>query len=354
MEPLWVDIQSGRYQTMIGVGGIGTGVFFALNGNHTLGREESRGGHFFDRRDYCKLHIISHYVKTLLGSEFATVPIGRIGDDKEGEQLRREMGEAGLDLQYVETIPGGQTLFSFCLVYPDGSGGNLTTDDSANATVDEAFVEQAAPLFARFQGRGVALAAPETPMVARQRLLELGTEHKFFRVTSLTSLEIASPQAGRILEQTDLLAINLDEAGALGEVPADHNEPLSIVKAAIESGRKFNPEMLLSITGGREGSWVWDGLEVHHRPIISVKAVSTAGAGDAHLAGLISGLVAGLPLSQAHELANVVAALSVMSPHTIHPLLDRCSLQEFVENHEIRLSDEVNGLLIDDSDAAVA
>ena len=42
-------------------------MFFALDGNHTLGREESRSGHFLDRRDYCKLHIVSHYVCRLLG-----------------------------------------------------------------------------------------------------------------------------------------------------------------------------------------------------------------------------------------------------------------------------------------------
>ena len=51
-----------RYRALIGVGGIGSGTFFALQGNETLGREESRLGRFLDRRDYCKLHIIAHYV----------------------------------------------------------------------------------------------------------------------------------------------------------------------------------------------------------------------------------------------------------------------------------------------------
>ena len=50
---------------MIGTGGVGSGSFFALDGNQTLGREESRGGRFLDCQDYCKLHIISHYVKVL-------------------------------------------------------------------------------------------------------------------------------------------------------------------------------------------------------------------------------------------------------------------------------------------------
>src|SRR3989304_2326016 len=92
-----------RYQALVGTGGIGSGSFFRLEGDHTLGREESRGGRFLDRRDYCKLHIVSHYVKALLGDSFAGLPVGRVGDDESGRQLLREMAEVGLDLRYVET-----------------------------------------------------------------------------------------------------------------------------------------------------------------------------------------------------------------------------------------------------------
>jgi hypothetical protein len=111
-----MNVGDGRYQAMIGVGGIGSGTFFALSGDQTLGREESRSGRFLDRRDYCKLHIISHYVKALLGSEFTTIPIGQVGDDDVGHKLIDEMRDVGLDLQYVEVSPNDQTLFSFCFI----------------------------------------------------------------------------------------------------------------------------------------------------------------------------------------------------------------------------------------------
>ena len=65
-----MNVANYRYRALIGTGGIGSGMFFALDGNHTLGREESRSGHFLDRRDYCKLHIVSHYVCRLLGPGF--------------------------------------------------------------------------------------------------------------------------------------------------------------------------------------------------------------------------------------------------------------------------------------------
>ena len=60
-----------------------------------------------------------------------------------------------------------------------------------------------------------------------------------------------------------------------------------------------------------------------------MEVVSTAGAGDALLAGIIAGLSAGLPLVKdstglarkcgAIDLGLALAAFSVESPHTIHP-----------------------------------
>jgi ribokinase len=337
-EPLNIDIDQCHYKAMLGVGGIGTGKFFELNGAHTLGREESRSGHFLDRRDYCKLHIIAHYVKTLLGPVFATFPIGRIGSDKEGQQLLAEMDATGLDRRYIEVVDGGQTLFSFCFVYPDGSGGNLTTDNSVNATVDAAFVNLAEPIFRTYAGHGIALAAPESSMESRTRLLELASQYAFLRVASLTSEEITTPLAQLILTMTDVLAINIDEAAILSNHPPDRDEPAGIVQSAVELLRAINPDIRILLTAGTRGSWAWDGEALHHSPAFQVPVASSAGAGDAHLAGLIAGIVSGLAMSDALMLGVLVAALSVTSPHTIHPSLDRALLHRFVGERKLELS----------------
>jgi len=71
------------YSRMIGVGGIGTGLFFALQGDHPLGRNESRPARLLNVRDYGKLHIISHYVAVLQGadpggSRFQVIPLANV------------------------------------------------------------------------------------------------------------------------------------------------------------------------------------------------------------------------------------------------------------------------------------
>lgn len=330
---------------MIGVGGIGTGVFFALHGDHTLGREESRSGRFLDRRDYCKLHIISHYVKVLLGPSFAVIPIGRVGDDDAGHRLLGEMQEIGLDLRYVQACPGEQTLSAICLVYPDGSGGNLTVDDSACQRVDGAFVGAAEGEFARFAGRGIALAAPEVPLEARRRVLELGTAYRFLRVAAFNSAEMSAAMESGLFEMTDLLAANVDEAAAAVGLSAESAPPLAIVEAVIGRLRQANPRIHISVTAGKRGSWSWDGVALVHAPAFPVTAVSTAGAGDAHLSGLIAGLVARLTLAQAQELGTLAAALSVTSPHTIAKEIERESLRALAARLPAPLSSSVRNLL---------
>ena len=175
MTALCIDRGGPKYRVLIGTGGIGSGTFFELSGNQPLGREESRSGRFLDRRDYCKLHIVSHYVRTLVGSSLETLPIGAVGDDDAGKRLVDEMVAAGMDLRYVQVLPGEQTMFAICLVYPDGSGGNLTVDDSACARIGPEDVAAAETDFARHAGAGLALALPEVPLAARASLLAMGS-----------------------------------------------------------------------------------------------------------------------------------------------------------------------------------
>jgi ribokinase len=341
-----------RYAAMVGVGGVGSGIFFALEGNHTLGREESRGGRLLDRRDYCKLHIVSHYVKRLLGPDFAVIPVGKVGDDQVGVTLLEEMRQAGLDLRYMERSAGERTLFAVCFIYPDGSGGNLTGNHSACASVDDSFVGRAEPEFVRLAGKGIALAMPEVPLPARRKLLEFGTTYGFLRAASFTSAEMRQIVQDDTLQLVDLLGINLDEAAAAVGISTEDKDPEVIVEAAVEALSSIDNRLQITITAGRRGSWSWDGRSLIHLPAFPANVASTAGAGDAHLAGIIAGLTAGLPLAGAHELGALTAALSITSPHTINPDVDRGSLREFASAIRAPLSDALRELLANTSRGA--
>jgi sugar/nucleoside kinase (ribokinase family) len=61
-------------------------------------------------------------------------------------------------------------------------------------------------------------------------------------------------------------------------------------------------------------------------PAVPVPVQTTGGAGDAHLAGLLGGMTAGLSLAQAQRLAALLAASSVTSQHTIYKGVTRAEL----------------------------
>ncbi len=64
-------------------------------------------------------------------------------------------------------------------------------------------------------------------------------------------------------------------------------------------------------------------------------------------AGIISGIALGLPLSEAQQLATLVAGLSVCSPDTINKDIDRHSLNKFLHSSEMNFSDTILKLLED-------
>ena len=306
------------YDLVVATGGLGSGMFLALEGDHTLGREESRAAALLDQRDYCKLHIVTHYVRRLLGDEMRVVPIGKVGDDAAGRDVMAQMGTAGLDMSHV-TVSARPTLFSVCFVYPGGDGGNITTIGSASQDVSPVDVRRAGGLLAGHRGRGIAIALPEVPLAARVALLDLATEHRLLRVATFVSGEAEQALSGGLVAATDLLSLNLDEAAAVAGVSPNRDAIAGVVEAAGDRLRTVNPSLRLVVTAGRAGSRVWDGRIIGHADALETTVANTAGAGDAHLAGLVAATARGLPLVAANRYAAVVSGLSVASPHTIDP-----------------------------------
>lgn len=346
-KELKFDPHSLRYTGIIGTGGIGSGKFFLLNGNHTLGREESRSGHFLEVIDYCKQHIILHYIKVLLGPSFKVIPVGKLGDDEIGQTLFNEMSETGFVMNRIGKVPHVSTLFSLCFSYPDGSGGNLTTDNSASAQVDADFIVMAGTELEKFGTKGIVLAAPEVPLPARQKLLETGKQYGLFCTASFTTEEINNLSDTRILTNVDLIAINIDEASAFARSLVNETDPASIVQSAIKKLHSLNNNIMVSITAGNRGSWCWDGHQLNSFPAVKTEPISTAGAGDAFFSGILCGLAIGLHLFDAQQLASLVAGLAVTSPHTIHKGINRSTLYKFLQTSELTFSEKIIKLLED-------
>ncbi len=335
------------FRTLVGVGGIGGGMFLALEGDATLGREESRGAHLLDVRDACKLHIVAHHVAVLLGGSpsggpFRVVPLGYVGDDVTGRWALDEMRAEGIDTANVGTLEDRPSLFSVCFQYPDGTGGNLTTLDSASAALTEADVDALEPLLAADGTRTIALAAPEVGLGPRRRLLELATRHGAFRVASFVSGEVETARDDGLFELADLVALNADEVATLAGGALDPDTPDDVLAALVTATGADRRPLRLVVTAGEDGAFAFDEGRWYHRPSIAVDVASTAGAGDALLGGVLAGIAAGVSfvpvidaptdlLTCALDLGVLLAAVSVTSPHTIDPHADLPALVALAE-----------------------
>jgi sugar/nucleoside kinase (ribokinase family) len=346
----------------IGIGGIGAGMIYALQGDHELGRNESRLGELLDSRDYCKLHIVLHYIARLMGSRrepdsFQVWPVGVVGGDAAGRQILTEMSAAGMDTRFVRTHPALRTIFSICFMYPDGSGGNITSSNSAAAALSVDDLRAAAPYMKAAGARGIALCAPEVPLPLRRDFLKLASDCGNYRVCSFVLGEIEEARKMGLIDLADLLALNEEEASALlGDGPGHVLEERMLAQRSAALTLTL-PRLRVVVSVGRRGAYGFEGGHSQHCPAPVVQPISTAGAGDALLAGVLCGLAAGIPfiipneygtgsfsgrtLRTALDLGVLNGSFSVTSPHTIHPDAAMEKLLAFAGSHGASVSESL-------------
>jgi sugar/nucleoside kinase (ribokinase family) len=347
-----------RYDSLVGTGGIGAGIAFRLLTDETLGRNESRPAVLLPGRDYCKGHVVLHYVATLLGTGVPgapqVVPVGRVGDDSDGHRLLEEIRATGMSTEYVVVDPGLPTLYAVSYQYPDGSGGNLTASNSASDALSATDVGRPFEASPSAQERSIVVALPEVPLDARLRLLQGGRAQGALTIASIVPAEAAAFDAAGGWMLVDIAALNVDEAAAVARVQEDLDGS-EIARRCAAALWARHPNIALIVTDGSHGSYLCVDGQIEHTPALSTTSVSTAGAGDAFLAGVIVGLICGLPLrvatrdgtrilSTAVDLGALLGSLSVTSPHTIHPEVDAAALAALIAARGLQVSAQFDSL----------
>ncbi|MDD4080158.1 MAG: PfkB family carbohydrate kinase [Eubacteriales bacterium] len=278
-------------------------------------------------KDYCKQHIILHYVARILSPEVSVHAIGAVGRDSAGGELLQQMESAGIDTAFVKRLEQKPTMYSVCLQYPDKAICNVTTSQSASSLVSEIDIQTALDnLPFQVSGRTLVVAVPEVPVASRLELLRSAKALGAFCVSSFLLDEVGEFVGGGGVENTDLLAINEDEAAAYCQLKTDDFSKLA--EASYEKLRKTNPGIMLAMTCGAQGSFIAAENKLRHIAAKPAKVVATGGAGDAYISGIICGLAMGLPFLggnelSAPELGSSLAAEAISVPDTIAGHIDR-------------------------------
>lgn len=337
------------YDYVAGIGGIGSGILFQLVGNHTMGRNESRQARLTDSRDYCKLHIILHYVSTFLEGALPVYAIGRVGKDENGRQLKQSMSCAGININCVSEDIHNPTMYAVCYQYPNGECCNISTENSACRTVGEKDVDhffQTIPA----GSRGVMLAVPEVPLQTRIYLLEMGRKRGCLNVASVLSGEVEEFVELGGVEKTDLLAINEEEAYRFVQLEGKSAaERENMAENCMEILQKYNPDICAIITLGGKGAYAgWRDKRYQSRAM-EVPVVSTAGAGDCFIGTVLAAILKGVDLfppeggknkmNSALDLGVLASAKKVGCKDTIDFSMNLDSLSAFAGEYGILFSD---------------
>lgn len=236
--------------------------------------------------------------------------IGVTGADEPGELVRRTLRAEGVDVSLGRVDPGAPTgLILFeprvgditrVSYYRTGSAGSRLD----RADVDAAFAEaEPAPRILHVTGITCALGpgpyAAVAEAVARARaagcMVCLDVNYR----QRLWSVDQAAAALRPLLPAIDVVVASDDELGVL----SDEGDPVGVLR---DIGVRE-----LVVKHGANGATSHTGLGSSYRPARSVPAVDAIGAGDAFVAGLLSGFLDRLDVPARLDRAVTTGAFAV-------------------------------------------
>jgi 2-dehydro-3-deoxygluconokinase len=238
--------------------------------------------------------------------------LGRVGDDPLGERVTREIRAEGVDVHSVldPDAPTGLMLKerpsanSTAVFYyrSDSAGSRLRPDD-----VPRGWVEDAAVLHVSGITALVSDTARDCVLATIDRAHAAGVSVSFdvnYRA-ALAPADVAGPLLRKVAEKADLVFGGPDELQLL----YPDGDPAEAAHRLIRGGRSD-----VIMKKGADGAEAYRADAVVESLGFPVEVIDTVGAGDAFVAGYLSGLLHGLDVPGRLHRANACGAMLCMTP----------------------------------------
>jgi ribokinase len=238
--------------------------------------------------------------------------IACLGDDRYGDNARRQYLECGMDQRFVFTAKGVHSGIGFVLI--DRQGDNaISVALGANLCLRPEHIDLARDVIGSASVLACQLEGPlDTFAYALRTARELG-------VTTMLDPAPAVPLPDEVYQNTDIITPNETEVEILTGICPE------TIRSAAKAGR-----MLLSrgvrtviVKLGNRGCLCVTAEGERYIPAVRVETLDVTGAGDAFAGGLTTALAEGKSLIAAIEFATCVAALSVTKVGVVNALPTR-------------------------------
>jgi sugar/nucleoside kinase (ribokinase family) len=229
--------------------------------------------------------------------------MGKVGQDGFGDFIFRELKRYGLEISGVKRTPEAHTSATMVLVEPDGER-RFVHYLGANAELVEEDLEWRLIEESRVLHIAGSLVMPGIDGHPTAHILRQARERGV-----ITALDTVWDAKGRWLEliepclpHIDYFLPSLEEARMI----ASRHTPSEVTQFFLDHGVG-----VVVLKMGEEGCYLRSPDEELQIPAYDVAAIDTTGAGDAFVAGFLTGVVRGWDLKRMGYLANAVGALCV-------------------------------------------
>ena len=261
--------------------------------------------------------VARNIAENLARLEIPTTLLTAVGADPNGEIVLNACSAAGINTSHIPRIPDERTGSTITLVTDANDLAAKISDFAIIEHVTPDFLHGHAPLFAE---AALVVIDANPSLAALAAIFELAGKYN----VPVCADPTAPTLAGKLcdyLPHLYMIAPNSAETTALCglSVPAQNAD--TAIKAArhlVSLGVK-----IAIITLAEQGLAYADSSGSGHIPAMRTHVVDTTGAGDALTAGVIFGLLNGVPLDEAMRLGVSAATLTLRSRESVVPELSQ-------------------------------
>ncbi len=246
--------------------------------------------------------------------------IGKIGSDREGELILKDLEKEGVDIKGIERSKGRTGII---LGFVDSSGERaLYAYPGVN---DELRINESNLNYAR-QAKFLHLSSfvGEHSYQAQKKLLEKLSGIKISFSPGMLYARKRLENLKQMIERSFVIFLNEEEIELITGSEYERGAPV-----LLDLGAK-----LVVVTLAHKGCFVASSSESHEIEAYPVKVVDTTGAGDAFAAGFLYGLLLEKDLKTCGKLGNKVASLCIGEVGAREALPYRKDLENFISSLE--------------------
>ncbi|EOD56708.1 PfkB family carbohydrate kinase [Aeromonas molluscorum] len=246
-----------------------------------------------------------------------------VGNDQHGHQLLEASQSAGVDVRQVQVLDGKAT--SCYLSLHDGLG-EMSCAINDMGIIEELTPARLTPLGGFLSAANVLVLDTNLATCTLDWLFDRhGEQVLFVDTVSVAKVEKIRPWLGRI----HTLKPNRSEAEQLCGFAIEG--PDTWPRAAHWFHSAGVQRLFLSL--GEQGIFYSDGETQGHLPILGCPVNNVTGGGDAFMAGLVHGWLAGSDMAQTTRFALGCAALTVGCHETVFSGLSKAAVERILEEY---------------------